>query len=250
MPRNAVLASGRPLLRRRAHRILPCWVTPWRGSTTIGQVVVPADLQPGADDLRTAIEDARQDGYTALVTCALPEGAAGPFHDVGFELRERLRLLVHPLTDMPGPVALPPGLQVERAHKRDRDALTELDDRSFDGFWRLGEAGLQDARDATPVHVVRVVRGPAGDAHRLWGAAITGLGGRSGYLQRLAVEPDARRLGIGRALVVDALHWLWERGASEAFVNTQVDNEVAVGLYRSCGFATAPGDLVVLSRSL
>ena len=44
--------------------------------------------------------------------------------------------------------------------------------------------------------------------------AITGRAGEYGYLQRVAVHPDARRRGWGRALVADALLWLWEHGTA------------------------------------
>jgi ribosomal protein S18 acetylase RimI-like enzyme len=82
------------------------------------------------------------------------------------------------------------------------------------------------------------------------GYAVTGMTGDMGYLQRLAVDPDDAGRGIGRALVLDGLGWLRARGAVQALVNTQVDNERALGLYRSVGFRLLPTGLHVLGRAL
>jgi ribosomal protein S18 acetylase RimI-like enzyme len=121
-----------------------------------------------------------------------------------------------------------------------------LDDAAFEPFWRLGPLGLRDALDATPVHQFRATR--ANDA--LTGYAITGRAGNQGYLQRIAVHPDAQRQGWGTALVADAMHWLWRHGAVRAFVNTQFENVAARSLYESFGFAALPAGLAVLGRSL
>ena len=80
--------------------------------------------------------------------------------------------------------------------------------------------------------------------------AITGLAGRHGYLQRIAVHPDARGRGWGHALVADALCWLWKHGVDRVYVNTQLQNERAIALYESFGFVTLPGGLNVLGRDL
>ena len=80
------------------------------------------------------------------------------------------------------------------------------------------------------------------------GYAITGIAGRRGYVQRLAVHPDARRRGIGATLLVDGLRWARRRGAREAVVNTDRDNAAARSLYESYGFVELPAGLVVLER--
>jgi ribosomal protein S18 acetylase RimI-like enzyme len=135
---------------------------------------------------------------------------------------------------------------VDRARRREHAAVLALDDAAFDTFWRLGALGLRDALDATPVHQFRVTR----DAERLTGYAITGRAGNQGYLQRVAVHPDAQRQGCGSALVADALHWLRRHGAVRAFVNTQLENHAALSLYESFGFNVLPAGLAVLGRSL
>jgi ribosomal protein S18 acetylase RimI-like enzyme len=69
-------------------------------------------------------------------------------------------------------------------------------------------------------------------------------------VQRLAVHPDAQRHGIGRALLLDGLHWMRRRGVRRAVVNTQLGNDAALNLYRTIGFHHEPSKLSVLSAGL
>ena len=55
----------------------------------------------------------------------------------------------------------------------------------------------------------------------------------------LAVAPDARRRGEGRALVEAAVLAAKGDGATTLFLEVAVDNAAAVGLYASCGFERA-----------
>jgi hypothetical protein len=43
---------------------------------------------------------------------------------------------------------------------------------------------------------------------------------------------------------------LWRRGATRAFVNTQLENHAALALYASFGFHVLPAGLAVMGRSL
>jgi ribosomal protein S18 acetylase RimI-like enzyme len=80
--------------------------------------------------------------------------------------------------------------------------------------------------------------------------AVTGRAGEQGFLQRLAVDPAQHRAGWGRALVTDGLRWLRRHGVTRTLVNTQLENEAALALYRSCGFSELPVGLTVLARAL
>ena len=42
---------------------------------------------------------------------------------------------------------------------------------------------------------------------------------------------------------------LWNRGATRAYVNTQLDNGAALALYASCGFELLTSGLTVLEQS-
>jgi mycothiol synthase len=63
-----------------------------------------------------------------------------------------------------------------------------------------------------------------------------GTGGRTGWIDILGVVPEARKAGLGRALLADGLRWIAERGAVEALLGVDAQNEKALGLYRSVGF--------------
>ncbi len=218
---------------------------PWRGNPEIGHVVVGASAPATQVAVEDCVERLRMLGFEAVVTSALTPKDALAFVDAGFEVRERLHLLEHLGEPPPAPGASLP--HTRRARRSDRAAVVDVDTRAFPPFWQLEAAGLEEAIRATPTARFRVVEGPGA---RIAGYAITGRAGRNGYLQRLAVDPTARRAGFGRALVYDALQWLHRHDVSRTLVNTQLDNSRAVALYESCGFRRLPTGLCVLGRSL
>ena len=101
-------------------------------------------------------------------------------------------------------------------------------------------------RAATPSQRSRVIRSEGA----IVGFAISGRAGRAGYLQRLAVDPAARRRGLGRTLVDDACAWMTRRGAVRAVVNTATTNDPAITLYTSFGFQRRSETLMVLELEL
>jgi ribosomal protein S18 acetylase RimI-like enzyme len=58
-----------------------------------------------------------------------------------------------------------------------------------------------------------------------------------GWVEQLAVARSARRLGLGRALMLHSLAELLSRGASSLATGVQAENDKALGLYRDIGFA-------------
>src|SRR5207244_4130816 len=108
------------------------------------------------------------------------------------------------------------------------------DAQSFGSFWQLDAAGIHDARTATTYARYRVaLRRDQAGAERVVGYAITGRQGRTGYLQRLAVDPAARGAGIGTALVLDGVRWLATWRVRTVLVNTQETNTTALALYET-----------------
>jgi ribosomal protein S18 acetylase RimI-like enzyme len=118
---------------------------------------------------------------------------------------------------------------------------------SFAPFWRLDRAGLKDALGATQQRRLRVVLGMR---RKVVGYAICGASEGRGFVQRLAVLPEAQGQGIGKRLLLDGLHWLRGLNANHIVVNTQVGNEAALALYRKVGFRDDPAGLSVLSAAL
>ncbi len=71
---------------------------------------------------------------------------------------------------------------------------------------------------------------------KLVGAVLCGHDGRVGYLHHLAVSHDARRLGIGSALVTRCLAALAAVGIPEAYAFVQTRNAAGRQFWRSRGW--------------
>lgn len=67
------------------------------------------------------------------------------------------------------------------------------------------------------------------------GFVVCRLTAGQGYIDLLAVAPDARRRGLGRALLCHALSTLAAEGADEIRLDVASDNSGALELYRSVG---------------
>ncbi len=233
------------VLRRGRERVR---MGPWRGDERTAQLsTVPGALPPGRALVEEAVEQLLADGYDAVVTAALGPAEQRGFVDAGFAVREELHLLSHELVDL---APVPAGARLTRGRTRDRAAALAVDGLAFEAFWRLDEHGLEEALNATPSRRFRLAQAPGRAVPPVAGYAVTGRAGARGYLQRLAVHPEARGRGLGRALTLDGLHWLRRRGVARAMVNTQQGNDAAVALYRSVGFRFEPHGLAVLAARL
>ena len=62
---------------------------------------------------------------------------------------------------------------------------------------------------------------------------------RIGYLEGWYVVPEARRQGVGRALVEASEAWARAQGCTEFASDTEVDNEISAAAHRALGFAEA-----------
>lgn len=225
-------------------------VGPWRGRDDIAYLSPLAGAAlPSAAFVCRSVRSLSEQGYRRVVTGALSEPEQVAFRAAGFEVAEHLHLLGHDLHDLHelAAVRTPPGV-LRRCTRSDRQAVLELDRLAFDPFWQLDEWGLQEAVSATSHTRFRIVAG-ASDPPVL-GYAITGRAGRRGYVQRLAVHPQARRRGVGLLLVADSLGWLRRWRVDRAMVNTQLTNTAALALYERAGFERERSGLSVLARDL
>jgi aminoglycoside 6'-N-acetyltransferase I len=59
---------------------------------------------------------------------------------------------------------------------------------------------------------------------------------RVAYLEGWYVVPDARRQGVGRALIKAAELWAREQGCSEFGSDAVLDNEISAAAHRALGF--------------
>jgi len=234
------LRSLRTLMAQRRLRVVS-----WQGDPYIA-LVGPTrnDLSPTSSDIEYCLKAlARKDVFDAI-TPALSRFEAEPFYQAGFTLRERLHLLTLDLLDnldVDRPLGLD-GVSMGSGRPWHKADVLAVDERAFQSVWRFDGLALKEALTATPSRRYRVatVNG------KIVGYAITGLAGRRGYLQRLAVEPSMQGRGIGTALIADSCRWLKTGRATLSFVNTQESNEVALGLYEHLGFVRQNEGLVVL----
>lgn len=250
--RDALPVAGgqyaRPVInvrRRSALRVLEvgrerCRIGPWRGDPSIGYLSPLTHLGPTT--VGHATDALAREGYHGVITGAVGAAERGVFVDQGYEVRERLHLLRHPLRDLPAPGAA----RIRRATRRQRSEILDLDRLAFDDFWQLDDAGLDEARSATPISRFRA----AVDDARPVGYTVAGRAGSISYLQRLAVHPEAQGRGLGRDLTVDCLHWARRRRCLSMMVNTQETNRVALALYESLGFDRQSHGLYVLQRDV
>ena len=223
-------------------------VGPWHADAAIAYLTLPAEVpRPSVSGLHRCLEQLRDAGYTSIITAALHPEEAESFVRAGFTEYDRLRVLSHDLQGLEPPRPRPdPAVRLVRARRGDRAAALEVDHDAFPLFWRLDDAGLDDALRATPRRRFRLAvrRGEA------VGYAVTGRTGRQAFLQRLAIHPDHAGRGVGSSLVLDAMHWASRRRVGRLLVNTQTTNERALHLYRRLGFQPTPTDLVVLTRPI
>ena len=229
------------LLRLGSERIR---VSTWRGNAELAYIApLPSGRPPSTNAVTRTVDTLAARGYRGIVTAALGIRERKPFLDRGFRVRELLHLLAHDLDDLP---PAPSQLGLRRARRIDRAAVLELDRAAFSAFWRLDDAGLKEALDATPSSRFRIAERDG----TISAYAICGRAGNHGYVQRLAVLPASEGTGFGAALVVDGLHWMRRRGVRQALVNTQLENQRALHLYERLGFVLQPDGLAVLEIDL
>jgi ribosomal protein S18 acetylase RimI-like enzyme len=226
---------------------------PWRGDWRVAFLApLPDAPPPSADFVRRCLRLLADRGFSRVVTAALSPMEQPGFLAAGFQVAEELHLLTTVLADLP---PLPAGVRLTRVHSRQRKDVLAVDQVTFSPFWQFDEDGLEEALCATPRTRFRAAWLPGDHEHpaqpsTIVGYAICGRSGASGFVQRLAVHPHAQRHGIGRALLLDGLHWMRRRGVRRAVVNTQLGNDAALNLYRTIGFHHEPSKLSVLSAGL
>ena len=215
-------------------------IAAWHGRADVASLAVRGRGPLESASVAQLLDRVRAAGYREVVTNALAPAATLPLVDAGFAVRGRLRVLVHDFEDLPGMSG-----RTRRARRGERAAILAADQAAFDDFWQFDADGLREAARATPSSHLRVMREPG-----LLGYALFGRATVDGYVQRLAVRPEAQGRGFGAMLVTDGLNWLRKRGAVRAYVNTQSDNDRAYALYERVGFRPLPIGLCVLGRTL
>ncbi len=182
-----------------------------------------------------------QEGAPVVWSPPLSTTAAGMWRSAGFEPDRKLMMMERSLEH----AAPADGLVVREGTLSELAAAAEIDHAAFDGIWRMGRIGLEDAMSATPRSVLLLVDDEAGE---LMAFAIVGTALHTSYLQRIAVDPARQRTGVGRRLLRRSMAWAKGAGARTMLLNTQMDNHAAANLYRTEGFVTLPSGLTLYRR--
>ena len=187
-------------------------------------------------DLR---EVAAAEGFERLVGPLVPEREATTYLDAGLRVTQRVVVMRTRPRRAPADtgVALPVGVSLRDATADDLDAILSLDAACFEPFWRYDAASLSRLLDTERI-VMALLEG------RFVGYTLSTLRAGEGSLGRLAVAPEARRRGIGRALALEALDRAARTGARNVVLSTQEDNAASRALYCGIGFRET-GDVLV-----
>lgn len=114
--------------------------------------------------------------------------------------------------------------------QRDLEQVAELEKRCFFESWsyRLLEAGIHSEYD---IYYVWEQEG------RILGYCNLRLLAGEGEIQRIAVLPEYRRLGLGRKMMDAMTDYARVNRASAVSLEVRESNLAARNLYESCGFA-------------
>ncbi len=225
----------------------------WPGPVILRSGWSKARVRPYNDDLPEAAMRLERGSSDFLAVCArwlfergvpavrsgpLDSSSRRPWERAGFHRHRELALLERSL-DRPAPAG---PVLVREGREEEWGIAAGIDAAAFDVEWRIGRSGMAEASSATPVSrflIAEIDGSPTG-------FAIVGTTVQVAYLQRLAVAPASRGLGVGAALTRASITWARARGARTMLLNTQPDNEAAIALYRSQGFHVLPERLSIL----
>lgn len=230
-----------PLMLRAAGVVAR--VRPWAFEPSVAHLVLYNQARlPTPNDITNWTEQLRLYGYDTIRTGALGVQAGARFERLGFNSIQSLVLLEH---RSPGSGAAT-RTKTERLVATDDGDASRVDIAAFGRSWAIDRVGIGDVRSATPRHRARTVR--VGGAFVAY--AISGRDASTGYLQRLACDPDHQHHGHGVALVTDSLRWMARWRVRRVLVNTHIGNEAALALYHRLGFVDLAERLHVYERRI
>ncbi|GMR10172.1 MAG: hypothetical protein BMS9Abin28_0993 [Anaerolineae bacterium] len=126
----------------------------------------------------------------------------------------------------------------------DVEAILELDHRAFEPIWQISRDSLAVAMiQASSASLIE-------DQGKVLGYQITTSSPFGAHLARLAVQPSHQRVGLGTALVNDAIESIQETGLGQLSVNTQENNTPSRRLYEKLGFQTTGKEFPVFEIQL
>lgn len=209
-------------------------------------VLLDHHMQPTAHHVADWIAQARARGARSVRTGALFAPSTPAFTAAGFRPIDTLRLLELDLRGWQPAADTPHRRRLRRLRSPMLHDAAGVDQLAFAAPWANTASALGDIVAATPQARARCI---CIDGEMV-AFSICGRATHSGYVQRLAVHPDARRQGLAAQLLTDALGWMRRRDVRRVLVNTATDNHAALTLYRANGFQDQTEDLLILEHAL
>jgi ribosomal protein S18 acetylase RimI-like enzyme len=222
-------------------------VRTWPGRTDIAHLILSDHtVGPSMSGLRDWVRAVSGSGYDIIRTGAVSSDIARTFTEFGFAEIQRLALLeldsgsqLATLRKMRTPLyELRPLRSMRSMH-----LAAVIDAKAFDQGWEMDAPNIREACLATPHHRIRLA---VTASEEPVGYMVTGRSASTGFVQRLAVDPNFKGLGVGSALLQDGLSWLARHRVESILVNTHLDNQRALDLYRRWGFHRLDDSLSVL----
>ena len=211
---------------------------PWNGDA----VDVSLRLVRGAHPFLAAAAGTLADLSGGTVySPALYATATRPWEQAGFREHIRLEIMERRLEG-----ALPSYEHMIRpAEEADQASVSRIDDRAFEGFWRIGDLGIEEAMSATSRSVLLVAE-EAEDTTGVVGYAVVGAQLGRSFLQRIAVLPEHQGAGYGQSLLAGSMEWATGHGTGTMMLNVSPENGQARDFYERAGFAASGEYLRVL----
>lgn len=121
-------------------------------------------------------------------------------------------------------------IDIVKVQERHLPAILELENRCFSVPW--SENGFRFEMESPDAHFAA-----AEENGELLGFCILHRMCDEGEIFNVAVSPEKRRLGIGDALISDAMYSAGRMGIKRLFLEVRRSNEAARNLYTKHGFA-------------
>ncbi|NHZ71096.1 MAG: GNAT family N-acetyltransferase [Proteobacteria bacterium] len=226
----------------------------WPGSVSLRRGWARAEARPwndavedaalrlvrgGSGFIEACVQRLMHLGAPSVLSSPLAPSARRPWEAAGFQPNLDLALM---RLDLEHSITAPQHLVV-REDTFDINHMLAIDNAAFAPFWRFDETALVESIRATTKSSVFVIRD--GD-EGITGYAVVGYGHAISYLQRVAIDPAWQGNGMGRSLVRASARSARRHGSKALLLNTQFDNEPAIGLYESEGYRKLPESLAVL----
>jgi ribosomal protein S18 acetylase RimI-like enzyme len=118
----------------------------------------------------------------------------------------------------------------------------DQDWQAVHALWARSGPGVQFSRSDEPAEIVKKLRRDpdlflvAEEGGQVVGAVMGGYDGRRGLVYHLAVAPEVRRLGIGKALMAEVEFRLRQKGCLKSYLLVTKDNAEVLAFYRELGW--------------